>query len=144
MRSAIVAAAGLIAGCGGGGTTSSTTTVVLTNQGMTTTAVTGSTDCATKPDFVPIYPGSTIVHCSSAHFDSIHADKGSVLSRTDAAPATVLAWVKEATAKAGLKPGISTDTMVSAVDGTARTTMTHAEADPAGGTRVVTNWGKTG
>lgn len=141
MRIAILAAAALLAGCGGGGTTSSTTTVVMTNQGVTASTATGSTDCAAKPDFVPIYPGSTIVHCSSAHIDATGKDAGSIISHTDAAPAAVLAWVKDATAKAGLKPGISTDKMVSAVDGTARSTATFVTADGTG-TNVVTNWGK--
>jgi hypothetical protein len=146
MRRTLLMAAILLAGCGGqpANTTTATGTAASGAPAITskTPLGTGTTDCSTTPDFAPIYPGATIVDCSSHHFDSTGKDAGSVISHTDAAPAAVLAWAKEATAKAGLKPGISLPDMYSAIDGTKRTTMIHVEADGSG-TKVVTNWGKT-
>jgi hypothetical protein len=144
MRGAILLAAMLLAGCGGGQPTAATTSV--TSDGNTVTVATGGeaaagTDCSAKPDFAPIYPGGTIILCNSAHMAATGKDAGSAIYRTSAAPATVLAWVKQQTAKSGLAPRIETASMFSAGEGNKRTIMTHVEAEGSG-TRVVLNWGK--
>jgi hypothetical protein len=149
---AALALAVLLAGCGGGKTDSAATgTGIPVESAPDAKRVaigpvtgTGSNDCSTKPDFAPVYPGAKITICSAGHIDATGKDGGSVIYTTDAAPDVVLAWVKDQNVKAGLKPGMALPSMISAMDGTDRTTMTHVT--PAGsGSKVVVNWGrKTG
>jgi hypothetical protein len=141
--------ASLLAACGGGGSSGTQSVTVTGADGNKVTATStelgsaATQNCASRPDFAPLYPGAKIEICNAAHMEATGKDAGSIIYKTDATPEAVLAFVKAETAKAGLKPGMDMATMYSAVDGTKRTTMTHAEPDPAGGTKVVLNWGKT-
>jgi hypothetical protein len=139
---------GLLAACGGGTTTTVDTksTSITTTDGnsVTETSLGGAAaqNCAAKPDFAPVYPGATIVTCGSGNVEATAKDSGSIIYKTSASPATVIAFAKAETAKSGLTPGMDMPTMYSAIEGTKRTTMTVVEPDGSG-SRVVLTWGKS-
>ncbi|MEZ0243611.1 MAG: hypothetical protein ACAH11_09570, partial [Sphingomonas sp.] len=96
------------------------------------TASGGSNDCAKNPDFAPIYDGGKITVCSSTHFGNTGKDSGSFHYTTDAAPAAVLAFSREAAEKAGFKVLISNPTMLSAADGDKRRFVVFPSAEGSG------------
>lgn len=145
MRKAILISALALSACGGGGTQKTTVVTADGNTMQVSSAALGSAaaqDCAAKPDFASVYPGGRITICNAGHMDATGKDAGMLIYHTDASPATVLAWVKEQDAKAGLKPGMDMPTMYSATEGTKRSTMTAVKTE-GNETLVTLTWGKS-
>ena len=146
MRATILVSGLLLAACGGGAPKDDGTVKATVGGSSTTETALGKLDagnaaCADKPEFVPIYAGATILTCSAADIAATGRLSGSIIYTTTAKPAAVLAWVKQAAAKAGLEKRLETETMFSAGEGQKRTLAIFVEAkDP--GTHVVTNWGQ--
>ncbi|MCW3834782.1 lipoprotein [Sphingomonas canadensis] len=99
----------------------------------------GQASCAHKPAFAPVYAGAAIRHCVEAK-DGPGAGSGSMGYAVPVAPATVLAWSRGEIEKGGFKVTLSTDTMMSAADGTS--TVAVITTPEGGGSTVILNWGR--
>lgn len=138
MRAAILLTAILLAACG-----SKTAGPGRDGTGTDTkpnlTIAAGTADCAQKPDFVPVYEGATIAACVSNHTGT--GKIGGNLTYDVSAPAArIINWSKQQAVKAGLKPVLQTETMLSAEQGTSRTLVVVVSNDGSG-SQVVVNWG---
>lgn len=148
MRSAIVLTAVLLAGCGGAGTTNTTTTKIDTDGTTVTTESGGAKlttgtaiDCSSKPDFAPVYAGSTINVCASAPVEATGRVSGTLVYTNAAAPAAILAWSKEQALGGGFKANFETDTTFSARADDKRTLVVMVAAADSG-SQVTVNWGR--
>lgn len=154
MRIAILIPAALLAGCGGQGSSTtvthdgSKTTVtsdgskvtVESNGAKLTTGTGAGIECANKPDFAPVYAGSTILTCVSGGTQDGKRESGSVFYSNPAAAAAILAWSKAEVVKAGFEPRLETQQMFSATNGDQRSIMVMVNPKDSG-TEVSVSWG---
>ena len=150
MRSALLIGAILLAGCGskpsttvvtkdGTVTAKSDGSVTVTTGNETATITAGAENCASKPDYVPVYAGAAIKACVAG--DAMGRHSGSVTYTVGAAPATVLAWSKDEGAKAGFTQRLLSDSMYSATQGEKRTLAVIVTPEGSGSS-VIVNWGE--
>lgn len=96
--------------------------------------------CTGLPAHVALLPDASVSLCTKGE-TAPDRTSGTVIYVTASKTPEVLAFYREQADKAGLKPGVSTPTSYSAIDGTRRTMMAMV-ADGEGGKRQVTlNWG---
>jgi hypothetical protein len=103
------------------------------------TAIAGAPDCGKKPAFVPIQPDAKVLVCNINHEPS--RDGGTLIYTSAAAPAAVLAAVKDASVKAGFDAKISTPETFSASQGEHRSVMVMAAPKNAG-SQITLTWSR--
>jgi hypothetical protein len=128
MRAGLIAIVLLLAGCGSRG-----------GDLPGDTAIAGFPDCGKKPAFVPVQPDAKVLVCSVSH--ETRKDSGTVIYTSAAAPAALLAAVKDATNKAGLEEKISTPETFSAGQGDRRSVTVMAAPKDAG-SQITVMWSR--
>ena len=98
-------------------------------------------DCASLPDFVPLYADARVETCVSGPGVDPRHESGTVIYTTGATPEAVIAWYKEKANAQGLAPALSNATMFSAREGSKRSLMAMTET-ARGATKVTLNWGR--
>lgn len=128
MRAAPLALVLLLAGCGPRGAD-------LPGD----TAIAGAPDCGKKPAFVPIQGDAKVLVCSVNH--APRKDSGMLIYTSAAAPAALLAAVKDATLKSGMEEQISTPETFMASQGDRRSVQVTAAPKDAG-SQITLMWSR--
>lgn len=128
MRAGLIVVALLLTGCGSRG-----------GDLPGDTAIAGAPDCGKKPAFVALQADAKVLVCSVSH--EPRKDSGTVIYTSAAAPAALLAAVKDAAIKAGLEERISTPETFSAGQGDRRSLTVMASPKDAG-SQITVMWSR--
>lgn len=138
----MIAAAATLAGCGGVKTSSTSDpaaqNVAEAAAGGTPASQTAAAECASRPDFVPIYADARISLCTTGTQPG--RKSGKIVYTSAAEPKDVLGWSREQANASGLGQRMLTDTMYSAGEDSERSLMVTVEPDGSG-SKVTVDWG---